>query len=710
MTWVLDLVRMLLSVFDRMVYGLLEFFYNTFLLISQTRVLTPDTLKEFTNRIYIFLALIMLFKVSFSIVTYIINPDNFNNQEKGIGKIIQNVIITLFLLVLSPWMFTLAYDIQKTIVTQDIIPKIILGTGGSKTLNNDTIPKSMSFMTLNAFLKLNVAEIDELFEEDGMMYCGDEGTPQFKNGTYNQAFSNCVDNLSEQTAIINREYQNKNNGEKITRRDAVLMGEAYEYAYKNKDYNTLINFITAKYADEKDVYLYDYKYLICTIAGAFLAWIFLLFCFDIAVRSVKLSFLQLIAPVPIISYIDPKSSKNGMFQKWVKTCLSTYLDLFIRLISIYFAIYIISTITYELDEIYYMDNELGTPSAIINVLIIIGALMFAKQVPKLIEDITGIKLSGKFELNPLKKFEDNALGGKRITSAAAGLVTGGIAGAVAGHGIGRVGRFISGGLGGAGRGFVGGQGIRATRDDLTRRRHAMEKAIANGSTFGGRRLEGFQHAIGLDTELDRINRREDALTREEAQIANNQAAQRAIMSGNTKIADTIKKMEDRAKERIINGQAGVDSDTYLRMQEGINNLKSQRDAANAAGDTTRANALTSQIVSETQRLNDWLEDDAINNYIDSGADGVINGMVNDYNELCRIYHETAYTTAHDRHDHNRILRTANSDIERGFMDDQRRVDEIKEEKRELAEEKRVAQANMDAVSSRPPHGGGGRPH
>ena len=716
MTWFLDLVRQLLSVFDRIVYGLIEVFYTAFNLIAKTRVFQSGVIEQFATRVYVFLALIMLFKISFSIIQYIINPDNFTNNEKGIGKLIQNVIIVMVLVVITPTIFEQAYNLQRIVLKENIVGQIILGKSQSNMINDEDVHRTMSFSVLSAFLKPNEKEIPALSSDDfGNTVCTMNGQEYAmptieeikRNGTSgigyindNLGFVKCMNNLSTQQANIIDDNKESHPG--------IGMGATYVWAQQKQDYQLLINLITAKYVDDPDIYLFQYTYVISTIAGGFIAWIFLIFCFDVAVRSVKLGFLQIIAPIPIISYVDPKSSKSGMFQKWLKSCLSTYADLFIRLIAIYFAIYIIKIVS-DSSQLSYWYGD-GEPNAIIHVFIIVGALMFAKQVPKLIEDITGIKLSGKFELNPLKKFEDNALGGKRITSAAAGLVTGGIAGAVAGHGIGRVGRFISGGLGGAGRGFVSGQGIRATRDNLTRGRHAMEIANANGSTFGGRMRLRAENAIGLDNELDRINRQEDELTREEAQIANNQAAQRAIMSGNTKISDTIKKMEDRARERIINGQAGADSDTYLRRQEEINNLKSQRDAANAAGNTARANALTSQIVSETQRLNDWLEDDAINNYIDSGADGVINGMVNDYNELCRIYHETAYTTAHDRHDHNRILRTANSDIERGFMDDQRRVDEIKEEKRELAEEKRVAQANMDAVSSRPPHGGGGRPH
>ena len=88
MTWVLDLVRQLLSVFDRIVYGLIEVFYTAFNLIAKTRVFQSGVIEQFATRVYVFLALIMLFKISFSIIQYIINPDNFTNNEKGIGMLI----------------------------------------------------------------------------------------------------------------------------------------------------------------------------------------------------------------------------------------------------------------------------------------------------------------------------------------------------------------------------------------------------------------------------------------------------------------------------------------------------------------------------------------------------------------------------------------------------------------------------------------------
>ena len=83
-----------------------------------------------------------------------------------------------------------------------------------------------------------------------------------------------------------------------------------------------------------------------TIIGGFvfslvMGIIVLGFTVDVAVRSIKLAVLRIIAPVPIISYITPGAEKDGAFGNWVKTLTSTYLDLFIRLAVISFGAYII---------------------------------------------------------------------------------------------------------------------------------------------------------------------------------------------------------------------------------------------------------------------------------------------------------------------------------------------------------------------------------
>lgn len=421
MTWVIDLIRMILGLLDRLIYSFIEFFYNAFIQISQVNIFTDETYKAFAGRIYIFIALIMVFKVTFSIINYIINPDNFSNGEKGVGKLIQNTVIVLALIVCVPWIFQEARTLQNIVVKGNVLGKIITGQG--ENVNIDNAHKDLSYTLLKAFINPNCnlsvlkhssicsdnfTFSGENVEEDGKSYTKIDG---------NDPNIISLNGLSSYTQNIYDEYKQEY--------VKAGVGLAYAYAELSKNYQGLISLAVAKYdlnssSSEKNEYLFQYKFIISTIAGGFVAWIILIFCFDIAIRAVKLGFLQLIAPIPIISYIDPKSGKNGMFSRWVKTCLSTYADLFIRLIAIYFAIFIIALFN-EKDTAYV---DFGN-NFLIKVFIMLGALLFAKQLPKLIEDISGIKLSGDFTLNPMKK-----LGASPFAAAAIG----GIGGAVGGLG------------------------------------------------------------------------------------------------------------------------------------------------------------------------------------------------------------------------------------------------------------------------------------
>ena len=131
--------------------------------------------------------------------------------------------------------------------------------------------------------------------------------------------------------------------------------------------------------------------------------------------------------MPIISYVDPKSGKDGMFKKWTHEVVKTWASLFVRLATIYFAIYVI--------ELVGNSNLLNESHGVwVTLFLIIGALMFAKQAPKLIEDIFGIKFDG-LALSPVKKFKKEALGGEALAKVPGKVGAAAIGGAVAGAGF-----------------------------------------------------------------------------------------------------------------------------------------------------------------------------------------------------------------------------------------------------------------------------------
>lgn len=394
----IDRVRDIFAVLDRCVYGLITIFYDTIENLTEVTVISSGEISAIAGRIYTLLALFMIFKVSFSLINYLVNPDLINDKAKGGTALIKNIVITIALIIMVPFGFNLLYEAQSAILNDNLIGTALFGSDSDESsysfkiseqcTTQATTSSAGDYMGLMAFRPFfqpsdvrDTSDWNDNVDNVHSMYCAGDSTGGGKAS---------VSNLLKNNEVYSAPH-----------------GFSFE---KN--------------------YTIDYTFFISTIVGIVIALIMLGFCFDVAVRTIKLQFYELIAPIPIISFIDPDSSKNGMFKKWYKEVLSTWASLFMRLLAINFAIYGIGLLS---------NTTIPGDSLWIKLLLIIGLLIFAKQLPKIIEDLLGIKMSGKFTLNPLKKLDNEALGFKeaRVLAGKAAVGTGAlglsVAGSVIGH-------------------------------------------------------------------------------------------------------------------------------------------------------------------------------------------------------------------------------------------------------------------------------------
>ena len=378
----MDGVRSVFTVIDRGVYSLITVFYNIITELANATIISSDKINEISQKVYALIAIFMIFKISFSLINYLVNPDLLQDKTKGGGKLIQNILITFVLVICVPFGFDFLYNAQKAILSDALIEKLIYN---SESLDTG----EMSFlMDPNCTEKATTSSIGDYV-----------GLMAFK--TFFQIDEMSLENHSEDFNGIKDKYCRADVSEGT--------GTAsVKNLLKNSEVYNAPHGISVKH-----YYVVSYTFFISTVVGIVLALVFLSFCFDVAVRTIKLQFLELLAPIPIISYIDPDKSKNGMFSKWIKEVATTWLSLFMRLLAFHVAIYFISL----LSDIDWDQNGLW-----INLLLIIGILMFAKQLPKLLENIMGIKASGNFNLNPFKKLETDMLGAKQISGAASGAL------------------------------------------------------------------------------------------------------------------------------------------------------------------------------------------------------------------------------------------------------------------------------------------------
>jgi hypothetical protein len=459
-----ELMRRLFALLDGIVAWAIELLYVLLIKIADTNVF-GELIYQYLGRIYTFLGIFMVFKLSFAMINYIINPDTLTDKGKGFSKLITNVVISLILLAITPNLFDAAFKLQSDLLSSNAVYQIVTGKklptsdgNSNKSLeeNAKVQGKEMSYAVYSSFIYKSGGDDYEL---------EDQKICEIKAGA---------------TCLLDEDVIIKKDGKKFT---------------------------------------YEYKYLISTICGCAVAYMLLMFCFDAAVRSVKLGFLQIIAPIPILSMIDPGKGTDKV-SKWGKECGKTFIDLFIRLAGIFFALDVIHSILSSDGMMTYYSNTEPVKNLFVRLFVIIGCLMFAKQLPNLIESILGIKLSG--DGFSLKKKLGNVPGLGVAKAAGAGAL--GFAGGMAantwatrgnwkgqglGNGFRNVGSILAGGMSGAGRGLTSkeknlfkaaGAGVKGSVDarNLRAERYATGEGGIKG--WGSRRIAGIDKFAGVTND------------------------------------------------------------------------------------------------------------------------------------------------------------------------------------------------------------------
>ncbi len=538
----LQIIRQFFYSIDSVLYNFIPVMYDLIISISRTSILSQGQIKEFADRVQLLLGIFMLFKVSFSLITYIINPDDFSDKGKGFGKLWLNIIVSLILLVVTPYIFSLANEFQAKVLQDNTLAELIMGSNDSNVGYVYSAGNKIAFKVMLPFFAPNVSipsleSCTNLVNYDGQL---------------SQA---CFDDMEalglDSTMVNNYKY-------------------GIDYESLGLTFRVDIAKQTVKPSGGGEYFLIDYKLGISTVAAVIVLLVLTTFCMDVALRSIKLAFLQLIAPIPIISYIDPKSGKDGLFKKWYEMAFKTYLSIFIRLISLYFGIYLISATTGMYDSI----TGASVNSFVIQLFIIIGVLMFVKQLPKILEGF-GFKLDGdgKFNLNPFKKFEESALGGKQILGAARGVAAAGLAGAAAfgTNMIAKRGNIFSAAAGAtsaAGRGLIG-----------TIRGEKFGKNFSNSysGAMKARHDRDDRGELGvnmLDVAEQRIKQTMNISTKNQIQDAQIKRYEEALTAG--KNAKTRAEGEVDKKADSIMTTAGVSLGTLRDKAEALKNVDAQR--------------------------------------------------------------------------------------------------------------------------------------
>lgn len=402
----LGLLRKLTIYLCKPIYKLIPDIYAIFYNIASTRLFSGDnakTIQKLSANIYILVSVVMLFSFSVTILSAIVNPDLLNDSKKGVTAAFKRAIIGLALMVIVPFAFDEIYSIQENIMSNSLIEKIIVG----------------------ANFKCNQ-------DEDGECEIGGNGGQVIAGNLI--------------AAVL---YPNEKDGETIE------VAENISTAYSDmittkiddnideiaKNINIIKTSASEKYFGDPD-YAFKFNGLVAILAGLGMCYILLLYAIDMAVRLFKLAFLELTAPISIVAYM---ASGDKILKSWAQEVLKTFLDVFVRVGTIAFYLFLISNLSSILSPF-----EKKSWSPILKVLIMIGMLIFIKQVPDLINKIFGTDINLKGGIGG--RLGEMAVVGKQAQAAwgavkQAAKVGAGIAGLVASGPVGWGGAAIGAGLG-----------------------------------------------------------------------------------------------------------------------------------------------------------------------------------------------------------------------------------------------------------------------
>ena len=499
--WFWNTVYGFLSTLDAMIYNLVSVVTEGFFNLSFIELFTSKTVDQLTSRIYVALAVFMIFKLAFSLIQYLVSPDQVNDKQAGMGKLVSRTATAFILLIAVPIVFdeflfgpeNAASENKYQAVLSRAISRIILGSSAETQAESQSqgsrMGNTMAAITFAAFVQPNTEECEAAEDVSSLTI----------NAIAESATKTCSD---------------------------ISPGS------------------------DKTAYAYQYQILVSTIVGLVMLVIMLFFTVDMAIRTIKLGVLRVMAPIPIISYVDPKSAKDGAFNNWLKAVISTYLELFIKLIVIYLVIFIIIQLTKTGDDVLidWGGREPGLARTYAKVFIIIGLLLFAVQASQFIKNIFGIKGGGSVGLSALMGGAGALLAGGGLAGAATAMKDGAVAGAQ-GKGDGQFSKGKELGT------KVSGRPTRAERMAEKNRARFAEKAGVGADAIAA--AEDRAEALQAEATEAEIQAKADPTNidkqRRAAQLAT--AAQKAN--------DTVSKMKEYAKDPR---KAAAQGKIYTRSQ------------------------------------------------------------------------------------------------------------------------------------------------
>ncbi len=423
---------------DSNIYKLVGVLYEIFMDIAKAQIFDIENFSSIINRIYIILGVIVLFLVVASLIQGIVNPDKAAKSDNSVQKIVFKIVRALVLVCLIPTFFTFLYNFQNSLLEYNVLPRLLLS---EDYVGFDTY----------TYEDTETGEVYEYTEEElidaTIFSAGNTFAWLTFNGVFKETVPGTTYNISDRVvgdtalgglgagiaggvvagglaALICVVFPPATLGAVILT-GAVSLGSGLlvkgaisdiPISYDSYTFEMLKAEVISTGQWDRVVALsefvksgeIEYTFILSTVAGIFLLYMIFSFCLDLAIRSAKLIFYQVMAPVSFFLSLAP--GNNDLTKKWFTAVIATWGEVFVRV----GCLCLVTLFVGMIDGIDFGDNTF-----IVKAIFVLGLIAFAKMIPKLIEDITGIK-SGNLKLG----IKDKLIAGGGLFAAGAAMTVG----------------------------------------------------------------------------------------------------------------------------------------------------------------------------------------------------------------------------------------------------------------------------------------------
>ena len=425
------LLEIIMLLFDTPAYGLAIAAIAIFNGIARMDFFSTNAgmmiYTDITTRIYGIIGIIMTFFFTYQLIMLVINPDG---KSSASSDLIKKLITSLIMVAFFPTLYHYMAVFQEHVLTEGTIMGIVTGTASGG--DSDSMGRNTAMIVyLSMFHPVN-GGYQSIVDSSKM---DEDGNVVLKSA------SECVAD-TEKTAstetcelwidAVNNFVQKKHEG---------FLGGITAFTLN-------YDLIRTVFKDDGSEYMIFMEF----VCGLVLAWFYISYAIDLGYRVVKLGFLEIISPAPLIMRIFPQTRKT--YDNWKSQMLKTYVEIFVRVAIVAFIIVIITKIPVIVGGLFGTLFQSRAYIGFAIIAMIFGIMKFGKELPNLVKDMfsTGSGFLSGINWKPgvgkrLKAGKDELVGyGKKAVTWAGSKA---IRGAAMASGIHRTVRGIRGGIEGA---------------------------------------------------------------------------------------------------------------------------------------------------------------------------------------------------------------------------------------------------------------------